>query len=109
MTDERHGRWMGAAVGLLALLAPMLARAGADEVKALYDKQCKSCHSIAGDAGKMANLGGPLDGIGKKMDAAALKAYLKDPKSQKKDSKMPPTKGSDQQIDDLVAYMLTLK
>jgi nitric oxide reductase subunit C len=95
---------------VLAVAAtPTLARAGADEGKALYEKQCKTCHSIAGDAGKMANLGGALDGVGKKYDAAAFKTYLRDPKSKKPDSKMPATKVSDPQLDDLIAFLLTLK
>jgi nitric oxide reductase subunit C len=86
-----------------------LAHAGADDGKALYEKQCKVCHSIAGDAGKMADKGGPLDGVGGKRDGAWLKAYLQDPKSKNPDSKMPKMKLGDSQIDDLVAFLLTLK
>jgi nitric oxide reductase subunit C len=102
------------AAGLLAAVlatayAAPLAHAGADEGKALYEKQCKICHSIAGDKGKMADKGGALDGVGAKRDAGWLKAYLQDPKSKTPDSKMPKMKLSDQQIDDLVAFLLTLK
>ena len=82
---------------------------GADDGKALYEKQCKVCHSIKGDAGKMASKGGPLDGVAAKRDAKWLRAYLADPKSQMPDAKMPKMKLSDQQLDDLVAYMMTLK
>jgi mono/diheme cytochrome c family protein len=96
-------------VAALVLVAPALARAGADEAKALYDKQCQSCHSIKGQGGKMAALGGPLDGVGAKRDAAWLKDYLKDPKSKMPNAKMPKMTLSDQQLDDLVAYMMTLK
>jgi nitric oxide reductase subunit C len=85
------------------------AHAGTDDGKALYEKQCRVCHSIAGDAGKMADKGGPLDGVGAKHDAAWLKAYLQDPKAKNPDSKMPKMKLSEQQIDDLIAFMLTLK
>jgi cbb3-type cytochrome oxidase cytochrome c subunit len=53
--------------------------------------------------------GGPLDGVGGKRDAKWLKAYLADPKSQMPDAKMPKMKLSDQQLDDLVAFLLTLK
>jgi mono/diheme cytochrome c family protein len=97
------------AVLLAVTFSPGLARAGADEGKALYEQKCKACHSIGTDAGKMANLGGKLDGVGAKRDAAWLKAYIADPKSKVPDSKMPKVSLSEQQLDDLVAYMLTLK
>ena len=51
----------------------------------------------------------PLDGVGTKRDAEWLKGYLADPKSAMPDAKMPKMKLSEQQLDDLVAYMLTLK
>jgi len=97
------------ATGLLVVAGASLARGGADEGKALYETKCKVCHSIAGDAGKMADKGGPLDGVGAKRDAAWLRAYLKDPKSQMPDAKMPKMSLTDQQLDDLIAFMLTLK
>jgi mono/diheme cytochrome c family protein len=97
-------------VGLVAVGACVgIAFGGADEGKALYATRCKICHSIGGDSGKMADKGGPLDGVGTKRDAKWLKAYLADPKSQMPDAKMPKMNLSDQQLDDLVAYMLTLK
>ena len=82
--------------------------AGADEGKALYEKKCQLCHSIGGVGGKQADKGGKLDGVGKKRDAAWLKAYFADPKSKIADSKMPKMKFTDSEWDDLVAYMLTL-
>jgi mono/diheme cytochrome c family protein len=103
--------WGGRLWAVLVTLATSagLAYGGADEGKALYEKQCKVCHSIKGDAGKMADKGGPLDGVGTKRDAKWLKAYLADPKSQMPDAKMPKLKLSEQQLDDLVAFLLTLK
>ena len=86
-----------------------VARAGADEGKALYEKQCKVCHSIAGDKGKMADKGGPLDGVGKKRDAAWMKAYLQDPKSKMPEAKMPKLKLDEKQLEDLVAFLAALK
>ena len=100
----------GSLVALLAVLATRsLARAGSTEGKALYEQKCQSCHSIGGQGGKMANLGGKLDGVGGKRDAAWLKAYVADPKSKMPEGKMPKLKLSDQELDDLVAYLLTLK
>jgi mono/diheme cytochrome c family protein len=93
----------------VATLAPARARAGVDEGKALYEKQCKICHSVAGEGGKMADKGGPLDAVGSKHDAAWLKAYLPDPKSKVPDAKMPKVKLADPQLDDLVSFLLTLK
>jgi nitric oxide reductase subunit C len=94
----------------LSLIIATSAHAGdAAAGKAAYDKQCKVCHSIAGDAGKMADKGGPLDGVGSKRDAAWIEAYLRDPKSKIPDAKMPKMKLTDEQIADHVAYMLSLK
>jgi mono/diheme cytochrome c family protein len=94
-------------IGVLAVARG--AHAGSAEGKALYDQKCQACHAIGDQAGKMANLGGKLDGVGAKRDAAWLKAYIADPKSKMPDAKMPKVKLSDQEIDDLVAYLGTLK
>ena len=75
----------------------------------LYDKKCKTCHSIGGDAGKMADMGGTLDGVGSKRDAAWVGAYLADPKSKIPDGKMPPVPLTDDELASLVEYMLSLK
>ena len=96
------------AASILAAAASV-AYAGADEGKALYQQKCKVCHSIAGDAGKMADKGGPLDGVGAKRDAEWLTKYLRDPKAAMPDAKMPKLKMTDQELADYVAYMLTLK
>jgi cytochrome c2 len=109
MTETgRLGRFVLAAFVGVALSAA-LAHAGADEGKTLYETKCKACHSIAGDGGKVASFGGKLDGVGAKRDAAWLKAYIADPKSKIPDGKMPKMKYQPGQLDDLVAYMLTLK
>lgn len=108
-----RGRSIRAALAVAGLLAVALdartVRAGADEGRAVYTKQCHVCHSLGDDRGKLADKGGPLDGVGTKRDAAWLKGYLQDPKSAMPDAKMPKMKLTDQQLDDLVAYMLSLK
>jgi len=79
------------------------------DVQALYDKKCKVCHSLGGEAGKMAEKGGPLDGVGSKRDAAWLRAYLLDPKSKIEAAKMPALKYTDEELDAFIDYMLSLK
>jgi len=100
---------LAAAAALTLAADASVAGAGADDGKALYEKQCKACHSIAGEGGKMADKGGPLDGVGAKRDTAWLRAYLKDPKSKVPEAKMPKLPLTDQQLEDIVAYLLTLK
>ena len=90
-----------------AMLAPTVA--GAADGKSTFEEKCKICHSVGGEGGKMADKGGPLDGVGAKRDAAWLKAYLQDPKSKLPDSKMPKMKLDDAQLAALVSYLLTLK
>lgn len=94
---------------LLALGGAGTAYADAAAGKTLYDTKCKVCHSIGTEKGKMADKGGPLDGVGSKRDAAWLKKYLQDPKASIPDAKMPKMKLTDQELEDLIAYMLTLQ
>jgi cytochrome c2 len=94
---------------LMVAFAATPAWAGADEGKALYEKQCKTCHSIAGEGGKMAAMGGALDGVGAKRDEAWLSAYLKDPKSKIENAKMPKLTLTDGQLADVIAFLSTLK
>lgn len=96
-------------LGAWALLSAAPAWAGVDEGRTLFDQKCKVCHSIGGQGGPMAAKGGPVDDVGGKRDGAWLHEYLKDPKSKVADAKMLKMTLTDQQIDDLVAYLLTLK
>ena len=97
------------AIAALSVATARDASAGAEEGRALYETKCKVCHSIGSERGKMADKGGPLDGVGSKRDAAWLTKYLTDPKSVMPDAKMPKMKMSDAETADHVAYMLTLK
>ena len=98
-------------VGMLALCATAgPVTAGVDEGKQVFaDKKCITCHSLGDQKGPAAQLGGALDGVGGKRDAVWLKAYLVDPKSKMPDAKMPKQKLTEKELDDLVAYMLSLK
>ena len=88
-------------------LLPGLSGASED-VQALYAQKCAMCHSIGGEGGAMAALGGALDATGSKRDAEWLRAYLSDPKSKLEGAKMPKLPLGDEQLDGLVTYMLTL-
>jgi mono/diheme cytochrome c family protein len=75
--------------------------------KQIYaEKKCAVCHMIKGKGGKT---GGDLSDVGAKRDEQWLRAFIKDPKSMNPKSKMIIFKGSDQELDSLVAYMASLK
>jgi mono/diheme cytochrome c family protein len=85
--------------------------------KAVYDAaapmKCKICHSIAGSGTK-----GPLDGVGAKLKADEIKAWVRTPKEMAEKAKAtrkpampayPKEKISDEDLDALTTYLLTLK
>lgn len=74
--------------------------------KVYGDKKCAVCHAIKGKGGKA---GPDLSAVGVKRDAHWLKAFLKDPKATNLQGKMPPFKGNDDELEALVAYLITLK
>ena len=98
---------------------PALARdagqdASVEKGKAVYAAQkCSMCHSIAGAGGKSS----PLDGVGKKLSAAEIRAWIVTPKDMEKktnSTKKPPmpdrySKLPAADLDALVAYMVSLK
>lgn len=104
------------AVTLGAAMLPSLASAGQDAKRGaeLYAAQkCQGCHAIGGK-GYKAN---PLDGVGTKLSAADIKAWITTPKDMatKSQSKAKPpmpdryAKLPAADIDALVAYMQSLK
>ena len=73
----------------------------------IYKKyKCAACHMINGKGGKKAD---DLSHVGANRDAEWLKTYMVDPKSKFPKSKHPKWKGADKELDDLVAYMGSLK
>ena len=96
---------------------PLAARGQDDAVKKgeqVYTAQkCQTCHSIAGK-GKKQN---PLDGVGKKLSADEIRAWIVTPTEMTKKSgstKKPPmpnrySKLPAADLDALVAYMVSLK
>ena len=69
-------------------------------------KKCAMCHTIQGRGGKS---GGELGSVGAKRDADWLKRFLMAPKSVLPTAKMPPFKGSPEELNALVAYLSSLK
>ena len=122
-----HNRTTGAALGaalVLALSVGAAAAADAEHGKALF-QTCAACHTDRPDA-----LGPSLKGVvGRKSaaledfrysnpmkranlvwDEANLRAYISDPQAKVKGNRMPYGGMSDaQDVDDVVAYLKTLK
>ena len=104
-----------AAVAVMALLAPSPAAAqDAKRGQEVYTAQkCQGCHNIAGKGFK----NNTLDGVGAKLGAAEIKAWITTPKEMatKTGAKGKPpmpdryAKLPAADIDALVAYMQTLK
>lgn len=100
-------RYLAGGVVLAWLIAPTVARADATQGKAIYAKlRCSMCHKVDGAGGKK---GPDLTDVGMKRDAAWLRKYLLSPKSVDPKATMPPVKASQEDMDHLVDYLLTLK
>jgi mono/diheme cytochrome c family protein len=81
-------------------------------MKVYAAQQCSICHSIQGKG----NAKGALDGVGSKLSAAEIKDWIADPKKmteKTKAARKPPMKAYPnlpaEDLDALVAYMLSLK
>lgn len=74
--------------------------------KLYEEKKCGLCHAVSGKGG---NLGPDLSEEGGKRDRAWLVKFLKNPKEGVPGAKMPPVKGSDEEISNLADYLLSLK
>ena len=105
---------MIAAVFAVVAARPAVAQGDAEKGKAVYAAQkCSMCHAIAGAGSKTS----PLDGVGKKLSAADIRAWIVTPKEMEtktKSTKKPPmpdrySKLPAADIDALVAYMASLK
>ena len=117
--------------GLLLLLVP-LAASGADPLRgkqvvlARGDGNCLLCHAIPGAGRPAGNVGPSLANVGSRLPAAEIRLRIADPERFNPDTVMPPygrTGGlrnvapeqrgrpllSERDIDDAVAFLLTLK
>jgi mono/diheme cytochrome c family protein len=110
-------------IGAAALSVSLGSSAGAQDAakiekgKQVYDAatpKCKACHSIGG-AG---NTKGPLEGVGSRLKADEVKAWMRTPKEMTEKTKAarkpympayPKEKMSDEDLEALTDYMLSLK
>ena len=96
-------------VGLAAAAAAQDAKAKGEKVFA--DQKCSLCHSIAGKG----NAKGSLDGVGSKLKADEIRAWIVDSKgmtAKTKATRKPAMKAfalPKDDVDALVAYLETLK
>lgn len=100
--------WFVSAMVLVELAAAPVAAAG-DKVKGekIYkDAKCSVCHKVGSTGGKM---GPELTKVGATRDLAWLAKYLANPKAENPKNKMPPVKAKGADLDDLIAYLLSLK
>ncbi|MDA8234727.1 MAG: c-type cytochrome [Clostridia bacterium] len=70
--------------------------------KSVFDTSCKGCHKFNGDGG---TAGPDLTEVAKKMDNAALTAFIKDPAAAKPGTTMPKLPISDTDLQALTAFL----
>ncbi len=71
-----------------------------------YTQLCMACHKLGGTGGVV---GPALDGVGKKYDAEYLDRWLKDPPSVKAGTTMPKLPLTDNERQELVRFLASLK
>jgi mono/diheme cytochrome c family protein len=100
-------------IGLCLWAGAAFAQGNAEHGKQLFaDNKCGVCHSIAGAGNKK----GPLDDVGSKLSADDTRQWITSAPEmavKAKSDRKPPMKAytalSKQDVDDLVAYLQTLK
>lgn len=68
--------------------------------------QCSLCHTVRGRGGK---LGPDLSRVGATRTEAWLTTFLPNPRSVAPESKMPPVAAKGKDLENLIAYLMTLK
>ncbi len=69
-------------------------------------RKCRRCHTILGEGGAV---GPDLSVVGTRRDAEFIKKKLLHPKSLQPQSPMPPFRGTESELETLVAYLSSLK
>ena len=67
--------------------------------------KCAMCHSVGGVGGKQK----ALDGVGGRLKADEIKKWVTAPQDMKADTKKKPLKVAPADLDNIVAYLQTLK
>jgi len=80
--------------------------AGASNRPQVYNQLSIACHTLGGQGGVV---GPSLDMVGSRRDADYINKWLHDPKSMKADAKMPKLPLTDEQINELTAFLSQLK
>lgn len=71
-----------------------------------FKQLCSACHSIGDVGGKV---GPALDGVGNRLDETYMHNWIKDPQAVKPGTAMPKLPLSDEEINELVSFLITLK
>lgn len=90
-------------------LAGHLAGGGAgagSDAPLIFQQTCTACHAIDGRGG---NIGPALDGVADRFDEEYLGRWLSDPASIRPETTMPQLGLSDEQVEELVTYLSTLR
>lgn len=75
-------------------------------VPTVYQQTCTACHAMNGNGGIV---GPALDGIGNRKDQMWIESWLRDPVAIKADSKMPKLPLSEEEIQQLAAFLASVK
>lgn len=107
MSMRRLGGVMAGVVLMATLSTPVAAQGDKTKGEKLYaDLKCSMCHTIGAGKKKM---GPDLTKVGATRDKAWLAKYLPNPKAENPKNKMPAAKAKGADLDNLIAYLLSLK
>ena len=70
------------------------------------ENNCKKCHTIAGEGGSQ---GPDLTHVARRLRPDYLPQWIRNPRNFKPDTEMPTFEGTEDQLDDVVQYLLTLE